>query len=466
VRGSESGPAAPLFTKTEWIRLLVLCAAVLFEGMSLSSINLQAVDIRQDLALSPGQFQLVVSAFLATYAGLLLLCGRCADRWGRRQAFLAGTGLFGVSSLVAALAPEPTVLIVARAMQGFAAALTAPAAVALIVAGFAEGAARNRALGVFSAMGAVGFSLGVVLGGVVTQEYGWRAGFALYVPLAAVVLLVGVRVLTDARPVDIPGRIPWASALLFTAGLVVTVAALGQAGTSSAPAVAMSAGGGLVLMLASGYAQTRRRAPLVPRVLMSDQRMVIACIALAGIFAAVSGAMLLLATDLQTDRGYSALTAGLALLPQGAAVGLISLYTGWMTGRWHASQLLFAGLTTVVAGQLLYITAERGGYLAHLLPATVLVGVAIGLAYPAAVLLSSAAAGADQGVAFGVLVSCQQAGGALGVAMVTGLRSNLPGTLWIGPIDLWGCLAIALAALVVCGLVALPGSQRLRRAPS
>lgn len=173
------------FDGAAWTRLLLLCTAVLFEGMSLSGINVQLAEIQHDLRLQPDQLQLVASAFLTTYAGFLLLGGRCADQWGRRRVFLFGVAIFGTGSLGAALARDALQIIAARAIQGVGSAITAPAAVALIVAEFPVGAARDRALGVFSAMGAAGFSAGVVAVGLVTNGPGWRWAFGLYVPLSA-----------------------------------------------------------------------------------------------------------------------------------------------------------------------------------------------------------------------------------------------------------------------------------------
>lgn len=440
-----------------WARLLVLCAAILFEGMSLSSINVQLAGVQRTFVLPPDQLQLVASTFLTAYAGLLLVAGRCADRWGRRRMFLLGVTVFGTSSLAAALSPTATVLIAARAFQGAGAAVTAPAAVALIVAGFPEGTARNRALGVFSAMGAAGFSLGVVVGGLLTQGFGWRAAFWLYVPLSLAVLALAARIIrpdTGARaPQD---RMAWLPAVLITSGLIAVVYAVGRVGTGSLTKTAVIGGTGLAATIAFFTTQARPASQLLPLPLLSDRRMVAACLALGGAFAGITGAMFLIATDLQNHRGYSALAAGLVFLPQGIAVGAISTPAARLAGRRQATRTLLAGLTVIATGQLLYTTVNNGGYATHLLPAAFLVGVGIAVTYPAAVMLASAAAtSADQGVASGTLTTCQQAGGALGVAAVTAIQSIAPGTLWTGPFSLWGCFGFALAALLGCSVILL-----------
>lgn len=452
---SPKPDGASTFDRRAWTKLLVLCTAVLFEGMSLSSINVQLADIKADLGLRPDQLQLAAGTFLTTYAGLLLIGGKCADRWGRRRMFLLGVAVFGAGSLAATLAQEPVLLILARAVQGAGAAVTAPAAVALIVSGFPEGAARNKALGVFSAMGAAGFSLGVVIGGLLTQGFGWRGAFFLYVPLAALVLVLAPRVL-DAE--DPAGRdrepMPRVPPLLITGGLIAVVYAVGRIGTGSGPEVTAVAGAGLAAILVFLVSQAKARVPLLPLALMADRRMAAASLALGGAFAGITGAMFLVATDLQERQGHSALVAGLAFLPQGLAVALLSTPAARLANRRPLTQLLLAGLVVLTAGQLIYTTVEGGGYLTHLLPAAVLVGAGIAIAYPAATMLASSAAGMDdQGTASGALVTCQQAGGALGVAAVTAVHGVAPGDVWGGPYSLWACFSFA--AVTLCGCAAL-----------
>jgi MFS family permease len=250
------------------------------------------------------------------------------------------------------------------------------------------------------------------------------------------------------------GSIPWLPALLITGGLIAVVYGVGRVGTGSTIEATAVAGAGLVATLAFLVAQSRARVPLLPLSLMSDRRMAAACLALGGAFAGITGAMFLVATDLQERQGHSALVAGLAFLPQGIAVGLLSTPAARLANRRPTTLLLLTGLAVITVGQLLYTTVEQGSYVAHLLPAALLVGAGIAVAYPAATMLASAAADMHhQGTASGALVTCQQAGGALGVAAVTAIQSSAPGGLWGGPYSLWGCFGFAAAAL--CGCVAL-----------
>jgi MFS family permease len=451
------------FDRRKWCMLLVLSAAILFEGMSLSSINVQLAGIQRAFELPPDLLQLVASSFLTAYAGLLLVGGKCADRWGHRRMFLIGVGAFVIGSLGAALSSDVITLISARVVQGAGAAITAPAAVALIARGFPEGAARNRAFGVYSAMGAAGFSLGVVSAGLLTQAAGWRSAFLLYVPMGLVVLAIGVRILDgETRARKPQGQIPWLSALLITSGLVAVVWAVGRVGTSSLAEISAVGGAGLMATVAFYATQARQRVPLLPPSLLANRRMTAACLALGGAFAGVTGATLLVATDLQDHQGYSALAAGLAFLPQGLAVCIFSAPAARMANRRPASRLLIAGLAVISIGQLLYTSVERSSYATHLLPASLLVGTGIAVTYPAAVMLASAAAAVDDlGTASGFLATCQQAGGALGVASVVGIQTIAPGDFWARPYSLWGCFGFTAVALVGCAvLISLRSATR------
>ncbi|WP_437967355.1 MFS transporter [Sorangium sp. So ce260] len=444
-----------------WRRLLLLCAAILFEGMSLSGINVQLAEIQRDLRLAPDQLQLVASAFLTTYAGFLLVGGRCADRWGSRRVFRLGVALFGAGSLGAALARDATQIIAARALQGAGAAITAPAAVALIVAGFPAGAARRRALGIFSAMGAVGFSLGVLAVGFITSDLGWRWAFVLYVPLCAAVIALAPRFLSADRD-EGRGGVGWHHAFLVTAGLVALVYAIGRSGAAPASDVIAAGAAGLALVLLFLFIQSRTAEPLLPLPLLADRWIAAASIALAGAFAGITGAMFLVSTALQERHGCSPLSAGMAFLPQGLAVGVLSAPAARLAARWPLKRVLLAGLGGLVVGQLLYTGALGGAAAAHLLPAALMVGTGIAVLYPAATMMTAASARPhEQGVASGVLTTCQQAGGALGVAVVTAIQSGTPAAD-ADAAGLWACAGFAAAALAACAGLLLGHPDKAR----
>ncbi|PWB82712.1 MAG: hypothetical protein C3F11_10410 [Methylocystaceae bacterium] len=442
------------FSNRQWIRLLLLCTAILFEGMSLSSINVQLAHLQRDIVLREDQLSLVSSVFFIAYAGLLLVSGRCADQWGSRRMFMSGIALFGLGSLGSGLAEDAAQLIASRALQGVGAAINAPASFALIVAEFPAGPARNRAIGIFSAMGAVGFSSGLALGGFFTAWFGWRSAFYLYVPLSVLVLAAAPFLLGDSDRF-VKGRIAWLQALVVTSGLVMVVYAISRF-ESARPFVAFTIGvAGAFLVGAFFLIQARVHDPLIPLPLLADSRVMGASVALAGAFAAVTGAMFSTAISIQNDYGYSPSDAGLIFLPQGLAVGLLSTHAARLADRRSPIQVLLFGLVVVASGQVLYVLSAAIGYADRLLPGVLLVGAGIAAAYPAAVMLASAAAGPDeQGVVSGILVTSQQFGSAFGAPVAT-----LSGTLLLSArggenlAGLWSCVGLAMLTVVISAIL-------------
>ncbi len=220
-------------TKLAWGTLLVLCGALFLDALDVSMIGVALPSIRTSLGMSTSALQWVVSAYVLGYGGFLLLGGRAADLLGRRRVFLIALAVFIVASALGGLADDGTVLIITRFIKGMSAAFTAPAALSIITTTFAEGPARNRALAIFTATGATGFSLGLVIGGLLT-EIGWRWVFFLPAPVALVVLLAGLRLVPKDHPAkrargsfDIFGAVSLTGAMLL---LVFTLVEAPNAG--------------------------------------------------------------------------------------------------------------------------------------------------------------------------------------------------------------------------------------------
>src|SRR6476660_8206733 len=224
-----STPAAPSsaarWTPRLWGTLLVLCAAMFLDALDVSMVGVALPSIGSDLHLSTSSLQWVVSGYILGYGGLLLLGGRAADLLGRRRVFLAALAVFAVASLLGGLVSTGPLLIAARLVKGMAAAFTAPAGLSIITTTFAEGPARNRALAIYSAFGAAGFSLGLVLSGLLT-EINWRWTLLLPAPVAAAILIAGIRLIPrdqaerNGRGFDLPG------AVTVTAGMLLLVYAV------------------------------------------------------------------------------------------------------------------------------------------------------------------------------------------------------------------------------------------------
>src|SRR5215210_7183385 len=224
---SFSPSSTPRWDASVWGLMAVLCGVLFLDGLDVSMVGMALPSIESDLGLTTSQLQWIVSGYVLGYGGFLLLGGRSADLLGRRRMLLAGLAVFTAASAVGGIVDDGTLLVVTRFLKGAAAAFTAPAGLSIITTRFAEGPERNRALSIYTATGASGFSLGLVMGGLLT-ELGWRWTFLLPVPIALGLLAVAPRVLPRdlARPAgrrsfDIPGAIALTGAMLVLVHTVV-----------------------------------------------------------------------------------------------------------------------------------------------------------------------------------------------------------------------------------------------------
>lgn len=447
--GRERPGPGPLST----FRTAVICLALLLEGMSSSSINVQIHEMTSDLGLGASHTQLVVGAFLLAYAGCLPVAGRLADVWSRRAAFRCGVVLFGVGCVACAVADGALLLVAGRLVQGAGAALSAPAALALITAGLQEGTRRNRAVAIYGAMGAAGFSLGLVLPGFVVAQLGWRASFLLLVPIVLAVLAVTANI--AANPPGAGGRVDLVGAALVTGSLVVAVHILGAVGTLGASTLLLEAG---VLVLLVGGLVVRGGIEGYPRAVITSQPVAAACVAIAGIFAAVLGSMLVLCLGLQLQERVDAFTLGLLILPQPVCFTLSAGLGARLVSRWGPWRVLTAGgLVLVVALTHLAVVGSHTPWWAGVLPAMAAVGFSLGLAFPAAsIVVVNATAEQDRGTAASLLTTAQNVGGAVGVALLTALTlvPEARSTVGVQP-AMTVAVGFVMLALVLAGTLVL-----------
>jgi MFS family permease len=326
-----------------WGLLVVLCGALFLDALDVSMVGVALPSIRADLGLSTASLQWVVSGYVLGYGGLLLLGGRAADLLGRRRVFLVALGVFAVASLLGGLVSSAALLIAARLVKGMAAAFTAPAGLSIITTTFAEGSARNRALSIYSAFGAAGFSLGLVLSGLLT-EISWRWTLLLPAPVAAVILVAGLRLIPRAEQ---PGRAALArpgtaagardrarpgarrpgrrgfdllGAATVTAGmllLVYAVVSAPQAGWAS-PRTLVSFAAAIALLGAFVTVERRSRDPLVRLGIFRSGALTRANLAAMVLFGSYVSFQFLVTQYLQIMAGWSALGTALAFLPAGS----------------------------------------------------------------------------------------------------------------------------------------------------
>ncbi|MEU9509533.1 MFS transporter [Micromonospora sp. NPDC048170] len=462
--------------ESRWPALLLLCAGSLMIILDGSIVAVALPAIQRDLGFTATGLAWVVNAYLVAFGGLLLLAGRLGDLLGRRTVFLAGVALFTLASLLCAVATGPAVLVAARFLQGVGGALTMAVSLGMIVRLFPAPAERARAIAVFSFTGAAGSSIGMLAGGVLTDLAGWPAIFGINLPIGLGILLGAVRLLEADRGIGLRAGLDLLGAGLVTAGLMLAVLAIvGTAEHGWASARTLGAAGLAAALLAAFALRQRAVAtPLLPPRVLRTPDLVAANVVQFLMVAAFFGFQFLLALELQLVQGLDAAATGLAFLPTPVAIAVVSLgLAGRLTARYGARPVLLTGLTLAVLGFLLLARLPAdGGYLADVLPAMLVFGVAGGLSLPAVTTLAMAGADpADAGLASGLVNTTQQVGGALGLAALATLAASraedLRGAGWMEADALaagYRTAFLVAAALVTAAL--LVALATLRRRPA
>lgn len=414
-------------SKRAWGALLVLCGALFLDALDVSMTGVALPSIRTDLDVSTSSLQWVVSAYVLGYGGFLLLGGRAADLLGRRRMFLISLGVFVVASGLGALANDETLLIATRFIKGISAGFTAPAGLSIITTSFAEGPARNKALAIYSATGATGFSLGLVFSGLLT-ELGWRWVFVFPVPLALIALIAAIRLVPDSgRTARTAGRFDVAGAVAVTAGmllLVFTLVEAPEAGWTSVRTLGSFAGAAAILAAFVVHEQ-RTPAPLVRLGILRSGPLVRANIGAMSLIGAWFGFQFIVTLYMQQLRGWSALETGLALFPAGLLVAVLATRLAPLIARFGVTRLIVAGLASTAAGYALFLPIGLdSSYAAAMLPTFILIGLGFGLAYGALnVAATNGVAPEEQGLAGGLVNTSFQFGGALVLAVVTAVNT-------------------------------------------
>jgi EmrB/QacA subfamily drug resistance transporter len=419
-------------SKAAWAALLVLCGAIFLDSMDVSSTGVALPSIREDLDMSTNSLQWVVSAYVLGYGGFLMLGGRAADLLGRRRMFLISLGVFVVASGLGALANDGTLLIATRFIKGVAAGFTAPAGLSIITTSFAQGPARNKALSIYTATAATGFSLGLVFSGLLT-EVGWRWVFLFPAPLALITLLAAIRLVpNDGRPPRSTNRFDITGAVGVTAGmllLVFTVVEAPDAGWLSARTLAGFAAAAAILAAFVVHEQ-RTPAPLVRLGILRSGPLVRANLAAMMLVGGWFGFQFIVTLYMQQLRGWSALETGLAVFPGGLLVALLSPRIAPLIERFGTTRLIGAGLASTAAGYALFLPIGLdSGYPAEMLPTFILAGLGFALAYgPLNVAATNGVAPEEQGLAGGLVNTSFQFGGAVVLAIATAVNSAAAGS--------------------------------------
>ncbi|MBB6488671.1 MFS transporter [Rhizobium lusitanum] len=408
--------------------LVLLAFAQLITSLDFNIVYVALPELGARLGFTNQSLQWVVSAYALTFGGFLLLGGRAADLLGRRTMFIGALLIYALSSLLGGLATNSTLIIAARALQGMGGALLFPATLSLINTIFEEGTARNRALAVWGGAGASGLTLGSLLGGFLTQSFGWSSVFFVNVPLALIVVLGAIVAIPKDAAGSLSGRFDIAGAVTVTGGVTLLVFSLIQGPSYgwSAPLVLASDVCAALLLLAFIAVESRSREPLMPLRLFANRSLVTAMLITFIFMGTFSALPYFLTVLFQRVMGYDALQTGLAFLVPSLSIALGTQIGERLATKRGTQYTLMIGLIigaagTAILGRCIY---PGGGYLV-LVPGLIVAGIGQGMTWTG--MWIAAAAGVDakeQGVASGMASTSLQVGGAVGLAVLVAIAGS------------------------------------------
>ena len=385
-------------------------------------INLALPAIKEALHFDDATLQWVVTSYILTFGGFLMLGGRTADLYGRRRVLILGLAGFTFCSFLIGFSTSSTMLIVLRALQGLAGAFMSPTALSILLTSFEEGPARNRALSIWSIVASGGAAAGVFLGGVLTQYLGWQWCFFVNVPIG-IAAIIGLKKylpphIKEAKDkiLDVPG------AILITGGLITLVYGLTNASTAGWMAMSTLSSFGLsvILLAAFLFNETKSKHPLMPLSIFRLRNLVAGNLIMLPVIAGALGQFFFLSLYIQNILKYSPSISGIAFLPVPIIIGIVSYNTPKLLRTFSAKQLTIAGVGLATFGVfLISLLGEQSSYWLHLFPAFLFLAVGFGMSFVAiTIAATSGVPGDEAGLASGLLGTAQQVGGALGLAVL------------------------------------------------
>ncbi|HEX5618237.1 MAG TPA: MFS transporter [Solirubrobacteraceae bacterium] len=450
-----------------WKALALLCTAFFMVILDSAIVVVALPSIDADLAFSAGDLQWVLSAYLLSFGGLLLLGGRAADLLGRRRMFVVGTGLFAVASLGAGLAGTTAVLLGARAVQGVAAAIMTPTALSIVMTTFPEGAERNKALGIWGSTGAIGGTAAWLIGGPVTDGLGWEWIFFLNVPVAAAVAALAPVLLRESRVRPAQRRFDVAGAVTITAALVALVYGVVEApdaGWGSGQTLGLVALAAL-LTVVFAVIESRSTAPLAPLGVFRSRSLVGGNLVLFALGTMAFGVPFILTQYAQEVLGWSPVHFGLAsvVMPVAAVAGTVTAQA--VATKGGVRRVAVAAMALTGLGSLVLTQVSVGGtYLGDLFFALLMLGPGIGAAYVAGSIASlTGVAESEAGLASGLNNASFQIGGAVGVAILSTVAVSGGAGSLTALVDGYRsafAVAIVIAALGAVAAALLLGARR------
>ncbi|WP_093890867.1 MFS transporter [Streptosporangium canum] len=417
-----------------WAALLVLCVMQLMIILDGTIVTVALPTIQNDLHFSQAGLSWVVNSYLIAFAGLLMLSGRLGDLLGGKRVFLAGMTVFTLASLLCGMATSQEMLIGGRALQGIGAALASAVILSMIMKLFPEPGEQARAMGIYSFVSAGGASAGLITGGLITEALGWHWVFLINLPIGALALIAGIRLLSAEESLGLRAGADAVGAVLVTAGLSLGVFTISQTSEGHRGAGELIAYGVVAVVLLAAFVvrQAKAARPLLALRIFRNRETTGANIVVVLVFAAGFGFQFLNALYLQRVLGYDSMQTGLAFLPAPLVIGTVSLFfSARLTARFGTRRVLLTGLLALGLGLLLLSRAPvDGDYWIDIAPTLFTQGLGMGLAVPAVIMRAmSSVSPADAGLASGLNNTAQQAGAAVGLAVLATVATGRSNTL-------------------------------------
>src|SRR6266850_1498661 len=411
---------------TRWLSLMILCTGFLLIVVDMTIVNVALPSIQRDLGYSQSGLAWVINAYLIAFGGFLLLAGRLGDLFGRKRVFLIGLGVFTGASLLCGLSFDPSMLIVARFLQGIGGAVSSAVILAMIVTLFPRPDEQAKAFGVFSFIASAGAAIGLLAGGLITQTVSWHWIFFVNLPIGVATALVAARLLAGDRGIGAGKGADVLGAVLVTVALMLGVYTIVQSSDYGLGSLRTLGLGALSLALLAAFVarQAFARNPILPLRLFASRRLSAANIVQALMSCAFLGFFFMASLDLQRVLGYGPLEIGLAFLPVAVVMGLFSVrFSALLINRFGPLAVLVSGqLVIAVALAWLGFGPANADYAVNLMVPLALLGLGGGLSFPSLTIIAMAhATPSDAGLASGLLNTTGQVGGALGLAILATL---------------------------------------------
>jgi EmrB/QacA subfamily drug resistance transporter len=406
-----------------WQALALVCVAFFMTVLDVSIVNVALPSIQRHLHFSQTGLQWVITAYAITFGGFLLLGGRAGDILGRKRMFLIGVVLFSTASLVCGLSTSASVLVAARAVQGLGAAVVSPATLSIITTTFEEGAERNKALGIWGAMGGSGAAAGVLFGGILTKYLGWEWIFFVNVPVGALVLAFAPGIVRESKAPGERQGFDVVGASTVTGGIALLVYAISKApvdGWGSTETILLLVAAAVVLAFFLAW-ETRVPSPIMPLSIFRIRTLAGANIVGLLLGASIFADFFLLTLYVQNVLHFSALKTGVTFLATAGTTVVVAALSQWLTTQFGPRPVMAAGLALNTGGLIWYAQIPVHGSYAHdLLGGYIMFGFGLALAFiPVSIAALAGVGPRDAGLASGLLNTSQQVGGAIGVAIAS-----------------------------------------------